>query len=504
MRFLVCFCAIFLILANQSPIAEGQSNAPFFYYYSIEQAALIIERADASDSRILFHNPDEDGTGNIWGPGWSPSGNWFAWVNQSSGRTPPETNPVYVTRSDGQNQLSLLDNLGVVRLVEWSPVSDMLVVGLLTLPDDEYFIDVYVIDVGTQSVVNTYSLRELDFGGVNWTPGGEFLVLYQYPPYTPNLWNEVLPTAILLTLTGKQKAISISVPIDCFDFDSKAAFSNSSMVYRLKDSIIIRNLRTSEEKAINFPDQVIHSIEWSFDESYALIYSQESCESVKTRLWLLSAQTANATLVSQNVALPFYLDGVQHWNWSPSENIALFSSDEGFFLLIASQSAVQKIMSFSEALQSFHTPAQWLPDGSGPLLLNEIPSQTTGLSKFDLVTNELLALGSPRGLEISAVRNFVISPNSQYIAFSGTCRDSINSICFLDLHTNSLFLSSIYQSGGHDIAEIYWHPSQDWALIAEWVSISMRRISLSKHDGTSARKLGLCNVSESCFGWMPR
>lgn len=499
--FILLTSALIIVVCKPQSVRSQTSDAPFLYYYSSGQATLIIERADGSDSRVLFHNSDEDASENIWGPSWSPSAKWFAWVNQSSARTPPDTNPVFVVSSDGQTQHSLLGDLGVVRFVEWSPTSDMLVIGLLVIAEGQYVIDVYIVDVESQKIINTLRTPELNFGGVNWSPDGEFVILYQYPPYTPNLWNENLPTVVLLSLSGEQEDISVSVPVDCFDVDLKAAFSNTNIVYRLKDTVVIRNLRTSEEKAINFPDQVIRSIEWSFDESYALIYSQASCDSIEYRLWLLSPQEARVDFIAENVDLPFYLNGVRPWSWSPSENIGLFYSNEAFFLLVASQRMAQSIVPSNESLQTYYTHAQWLPDGSGPILLYELPSQTSALYKYEVTSGEQILFGPATG-ELREVRNFVISPNGRYIVFSSICKEWEHSVCFLDLLTNEFFLS-LHQSDAGDVAEFYWHPTQDWVIIAQWLDASTKLVSLSKPDGTLIRELTTCTNSNSCFGWMP-
>ena len=79
---LLSFVLITLTLpqANLSAQANPPSDAPYIYYYSDWLDSFVIERADGSDSRLFGEGLIPDKTDMIGGGGWSPSGEWFAFL----------------------------------------------------------------------------------------------------------------------------------------------------------------------------------------------------------------------------------------------------------------------------------------------------------------------------------------------------------------------------------------------------------------------------------------
>jgi hypothetical protein len=118
---------------------DGDSDAPYIYYYSYAHNAFVIERADGTDTRLLGEGItdrviDEEYTMmssiEVGGPGWSPSGKWFAWIKVLNFQGyPARTKAVYILSVDGQRRLTLLDDraFDYVQAV-WAEDADLLLV----------------------------------------------------------------------------------------------------------------------------------------------------------------------------------------------------------------------------------------------------------------------------------------------------------------------------------------------------------------------------------------
>lgn len=112
--------------------AAAQSSAPFIQYFDADRLTFVIERADGTESRDFLAvsvPPIAEGRPNldvaVSGPGWSPSGEWFAVTttfSDASGFTASSTDIVGV---DGATRRVALDGLAIEQLA-WSSVGDLL------------------------------------------------------------------------------------------------------------------------------------------------------------------------------------------------------------------------------------------------------------------------------------------------------------------------------------------------------------------------------------------
>ncbi len=92
---IVALAFMFLLLGIITKAHEEQT-IPYIYYYAPAVQAIVVERADGTDSRIFA--PAPNGVESITKPGWSPSGKWFAWLDGNG----------YAWRVDGQANINLL------------------------------------------------------------------------------------------------------------------------------------------------------------------------------------------------------------------------------------------------------------------------------------------------------------------------------------------------------------------------------------------------------------
>jgi hypothetical protein len=101
-------------------------GAPYLYYYSHALNGIVVERADGTDSRLigqgLIQYPKQ--VTEVFGPGWSPDGRWFAWRTGHAWGWSEGA----VVSVDGKKSLDLLRNFHCVRSMVWSPDSQYLMV----------------------------------------------------------------------------------------------------------------------------------------------------------------------------------------------------------------------------------------------------------------------------------------------------------------------------------------------------------------------------------------
>src|SRR5262245_15223460 len=98
MMLIMVTAMTFFLPANAAP-----EKPPFIYYYSQDKSVFIIERADGSESRILAPytlHPTPGVDEDVIGPGWSPSGRWFAWSSTLEAGT-GEPHNVFVVKREG-------------------------------------------------------------------------------------------------------------------------------------------------------------------------------------------------------------------------------------------------------------------------------------------------------------------------------------------------------------------------------------------------------------------
>ncbi len=145
---------VVLVLGYETVSAASEDVPPFLYYYSSALRAIVVERADGTDSRALGEGLTLE-AGDVGGPGWSPNGQWFAWygINNSDYRvfTVPQAAAV---RVDNQARLKSLDNFAGIQEMIWSPDSRYLFVrgqiGFRTAIRPTTF---WIIDVSTDTLV---------------------------------------------------------------------------------------------------------------------------------------------------------------------------------------------------------------------------------------------------------------------------------------------------------------------------------------------------------------
>jgi hypothetical protein len=109
---------VLLLLVIATPTA-AQPEPPYLYYYSRMLGGIIIERANGTDSRIIGQDVIPAGLTGIAGPGWSPSGKYFAVTGINYDTHSSSITRTYVIDTSGKYYFRGLTGLSAPRV--WSP-----------------------------------------------------------------------------------------------------------------------------------------------------------------------------------------------------------------------------------------------------------------------------------------------------------------------------------------------------------------------------------------------
>jgi hypothetical protein len=228
---IVTFICIFLLFSQ----AHSQSDVPFIYFYSQQDTAFVIQRADGTEPRILAYYSPLPRHVNITGPGWSGSGNWFAWSTRGRGGGAFPENVHLIDRA-GERQMVVLPDLATILGIRWSPVDDVIAVRYYDL-DTSGVDNLVVFDPNSRRIV--YQLLGADFNpesldtilDFDWSADGSTLWLLDIASrrrvyVNTNTWESVtlpapevtlgyvLPTPTLLPDTTEFQLFGSEMQID--------------------------------------------------------------------------------------------------------------------------------------------------------------------------------------------------------------------------------------------------------------------------------------------------
>ncbi|MCQ3931574.1 MAG: hypothetical protein DPW16_14040 [Chloroflexi bacterium] len=488
---LIAFLSILLIHPSS---LTAQSDTTFLYYYSLETEAFIIERPDGSERQILAEYKLPEFHTAVFGPGWSQSGNWFAWTSGDPWGTRPDSSAFMVSR-DGTQRFTLLDGLSSILNLQWSPTSDLLLVSRLGETHRREF---FVIDANTQTILTTFDIDDFSFTGAEWTPDGLFVVLYGYEENTKRQMTIISPNGHI-----QERTIYLADTDNCLSLLLASSWSKTGKAIYLQSEgdLVIEDFHTGEKVNISLPNSLIVEAFWSPDQNQAVVFIQTSCAASTYQAWLLDIQVMSFRLLAENVVLPYCSDweGLPCWVWSSEGNAAIFLLD-GTLLTLLQDGQLKQVNIPSEYGYSFsYTPLQWTPDGSQILSLRETPDNKVALFSFDILTHESTAL-----FEMDYIRNFSVASDGQHVALSGFCEKNEMSGCIFDTESRTMIPLISSQDSLGNTSYFYWSPDDNWLIQAEEVLTGSRLLTVSNLNGTIQRDIGFCVVSQSCFGWLPK
>ncbi|GIK63887.1 MAG: hypothetical protein BroJett018_16810 [Chloroflexota bacterium] len=232
----LAFCVIVVVL----PIPKTSSRyadstlAPYIQYYSPALGGIVVERADGTDSRILGRGLVPFWHDTVSGPGWSPSGEWFAWTSWQSAFEAATPTNAYVVKTDGSRRLTILDDLHSIYTMEWFPNSDWLLVENLInyrFPEPEA-VRYYLVDVPNEKILQSFTLSSV-YTSMEWSSDKQYLLVFGH--------NEVKREHTVKIITGTGEII---------DFPTLP--SGSQAQWHINDQLLVTNYAARTLSLIDF------------------------------------------------------------------------------------------------------------------------------------------------------------------------------------------------------------------------------------------------------------
>jgi len=467
---LVSLTALLVVFSVTLTKAQPEEPPPYLYYFSDFLNAIVIERADGTDSRTLGEGLMPPGTDIVIGD-WSPSGEWFAW-RSGKWNGPGHVNfSGWIMNANGARRLTLLDNIGNVELMEWSPVEDLLLVRSGYIPGGAGF-TYYLIDVPNEEIATSFTLDssviwEHPSPG-RWTPDGEHIGFYYYAPLRVGNRFETRYFLRTVSKSGEvhdeqinfiEGALSVWAAAPTFSPDGKILYATPD-----NTALVVNDLTSGEVHIFDEPPEGVSAVEWSASGDYAMLFTQRNCggQVSCTDLWLLSTLNHEISRVAENISsFPTNL-------WSPQEDRAYVATLEGDVYLLDAESGEISPLGHFEMVPDSHdfVSASWSGDGRQLLILSN-NQQTLSLMDINQAQVVYTQTGDFRynaGWE-SHTENFVFSPDNRYITLS-------NQNAVLDTQTNQVtrFIphsAAAYTTGQ---ANAYnWHSGSAWLVTGDLV-----------------------------------
>jgi hypothetical protein len=497
----LCFC-LFPFMTS----AQDVSVAPPIFYYSRDEQAFIIERADGSDREILAHyelpcDPDYDCM--IDGAGWSPSGNWFSWRRSFS----PPNQTIYLVQRETHKVDALIPLPNhIINKVLWSPTDDLLMLHILTT-DFDAAQRIYIYDPSQLRMIAAYGGG--DIFRASWSSQGQLLLVYK---------DRIEEISFNGATTHVQQigppAFSVPSPA-CFDYPHRLRDGEIAYLDRDLMTWVIENPHDHTQLRIPIPQDGqgsgVYGTEWSPNENYAFIYLWNRHDRAMS-IWLLSipdqsfSQLANGVeRPSPNCAEILFRPPFEVWSTNnkaifvtPIDNeIAIY---EGFFI-----DPVDKfISSFGISLYSSTRPhLRWSEDGKWIFFVAErlpnIYEREQAIFSYNMQTRQLNILSpwknSREQMAVGTMRNGYLpyGRSGQFFLL-----DLASGLTLKIDHTYSLTYRQNFSP-----EDFVWHPSNDWIYIA-FSDLSLDYIMTVVDPQTGYhRDVTICTPTVTCFGWLP-
>lgn len=455
MQLKILFTAIVVMIALVSSQAQV-AQPPYLYYFDDEVKHLVIQRADGTDLRILGDGLMTEPT--AIGPGFSPSGRWFAWVGYSIYGDEPWS--VYFISADGSESVRYEMDFERVT-IKWHPSEDWLLLRGRTITND---IIIRILDVRSGNTLASVTSIPFDnhrcqFANTLWINDGSH-ALIDCTEYRADEIN-----IIIAVLTPESEVMWItenSEPIGSLNSHGWIATYDSGIV-----SLI--NLITD--------GRVILEIEFN---SMPQVFWRDAGEA-------LIAYEGDVYWWTNNELTRIITDVMFVSPWSPNGDYALVGNYlfDGDTLL-----ETAPIDAWHEWLGPYH--ARVFGSNREKYILNVIDGSLTRIVSSSIL---LSRLREPSGA--------ALSPDASRFAhiYIGPVIEAFDNATVTLVRPHSQSYRT--QAGG----EVFWDESGEWLLVSEDALIgnapTIRNTAVMRPDGTDYRELNFCVASSVCVGWLP-
>lgn len=495
---IIVLCGVlfnFTIHMNSQPTYTD--IAPEMYYYSIDDNAFVMERADGSQRRILaqYTIPERDiviseGAGYIMGSGWSWSSTWFSWF--TLGRNGTSASEVFITSRDSEVVIELA--LGqVIQNTLWSPTSEQLLVHALASyeEDAEETISIYEPDQNAFSLELRVSdvLTQGRIRWLGWSSDG-----------TTIAFANRMQISVFDVETGSIISVidNATIPIRDCNLSIPYWINASQLVFAYSDGTQLYNLTLGSDgdpDISNFSNGEIVFADWSEGNLYATVYVTSTTGSHD--LWLYSSETGETTHIEENVdfinGCGILYDSIL---WSADNLVIYVQNGKLIYYDVNTQESV--IISLSDEMSlANNSPIRWY-ENSIIFLADQLETGTRYLLQYHIETNSLSDITPIRDSQIIPIYStYFSSPAQNHILYQDVLMN-------LATGNNSRIWDSSGYSTVFDAWDVRWDRTNSWLISASFSFENLYRVFVNHIDGDAQRQVTTCPLySMTCFGWMP-
>ncbi len=493
------------------------SDAPYLYYFSNDLNAWVIERADGTDRRLLGQGLMPDELDEVYGPGWSPTGKWFAWQGTKRSFLGPEPTPhAWIVSADGQ---TLAAEFTDVAEMHWSPTEDLLFLvqtnGLFYHRLEMVYARYSLFDPNTGTIIASVSTVTSDYDRwprLVWTPDGQYAIA-RATNYSSNRTRYYVFDG-----TGLQRMALIPTIIH------RPPSALGYVAYWTEHSFKIENILTGEHQTlssdtISVPKDIPYTNEyagqWSTTGQYALYVLRDGENNVAWLLDLIKAKWDMLTTCLLPGSTSYF--GNYAPQFSPDDHyLAYFEyadCEDGpndptplikpinLDLFTGTSHAIPTMPLTTES----STGLFWVDETSlvlSALFTDAAPNHRRQVNvTIDAITENVSYFELPIDLNYT-VPHF--SPDGRYVAsvWFGPVVLELETSQKQEFRPDSRGWNSI--SGG----QILWHPDSEWLLIGDYALVAGGGtggvwVSVMRPDGSGRRELNYCSTLGSCVDWLP-
>ncbi|MEQ8674093.1 MAG: hypothetical protein RLP44_27670 [Aggregatilineales bacterium] len=504
-----------LLIAGFTTVRAQSEEAPYIYYHSEVLNAIVIERADGSDSRMIAQDVMPENHTIVSGPGWSPSGRWFAWTSTYSTEYYQSPSKIWLISADGSRRITLLDEVSHAAVASWSPTEDYLFV--MDANSDNFAVgsgtsekpghEAYLVDANNERPVAFFDDILVDIGEPfdAWSENGQSLY-FSGSDYQLGENGEAI--------VGSRFRRTLHLDGHYEDRELVSGYGRSPEpefhVINQPDSVNITlenqtlSVERDSETSLSFdlPSENIGLMEWSPSGDYALFYHWSPCEDgfCPDSLNLLSLPDEELFQLSDMVR-PFS----NYSLWTFDQDRAVFQTGDGHVQVLDAQTQTITTVpmpddtDFEESISAF-----WDIKTSDLLRISARDEENHNYRyyDYDINTGELILRESIYDTPFYIVE-FSPSPNNRYLAsyFERTITNT---------ETGSVTQTRPYSGYADDaICSYRWHPESQWLMREDNMVFAgggcRGGVMVMKVDGTVQRELGKCtlNYQQNCAGWLP-
>lgn len=520
MRILIAICLLFLVLVplnSETQMIQDTTNT--YYFFSENRQAFVVGSITDADLRRLVEFTLPQAL-DVTGPGWSASGEWFAWLvtnrfsasaNASSPNPQALPSPNSYIFGKDETEITELSRDHHIQDLFWAPNSDHL--AALYYADG---LHLQILQVGEDPMTIFEWNAQGVYEAAEWLELGDIFSV---------TWKSLMPTTEanrfavdsnhVLMVNLENGAVwnttHTDQPAPC---QYRPAISSNGSIAYLSDheTLILENPWTDTRFSYVFDGHVMDVI-WSASGQEALIYTNSTCSAAEpARVTLFSYDEPNFRFVSDGIILPMPVSRaaiiaqrasrLQRSDvWSPNGLYAFLPTTDGVpILLEVATFELSELSNLPEGRINHHVVGpshQWSP-GSDELI---VAWGESGSSYVDLYGFDESDWQHPRWT-LSDSQPVAISPSTGVVAQINCGVE--NAICFRDFISDEIianFQLALPSQETIFITEVIWHPSENIAFVLAEVEPLYRDIYIVDLNNQRSRYLGECNLSYACFGW---